>query len=154
VTDVTAPIQLSAAEQARQIKARRLSARALTEAHLARIDAIDGRINGTHVSTRTRRGIELVPVNEVRYFQADQKYVTARHATGELIIDETLRELETEFADLFVRIHRNTIVAAQFVAGLDRNPEGHYRVRMHGVEETLDISRRHVAAVRKFIKDL
>ena len=42
---MTAPIQLSAAEQARQVKARRLSARALTEAHLARIDDIDGRIN-------------------------------------------------------------------------------------------------------------
>jgi two-component system response regulator AlgR len=128
-------------------------ARRVNRVQLQALDG-EGSRRRTHVSTRTRRGIELVPVNEVRYFQADQKYVTARHATGELIIDETLRELETEFADLFVRIHRNTIVAAQFVAGLDRNPEGHYRVRMHGVEETLDISRRHVAAVRKFIKDL
>jgi aspartyl-tRNA(Asn)/glutamyl-tRNA(Gln) amidotransferase subunit A len=45
VIAVTAPIQLSAAEQARQVKARRLSARALTEAHLARIDAVDDRIH-------------------------------------------------------------------------------------------------------------
>jgi aspartyl-tRNA(Asn)/glutamyl-tRNA(Gln) amidotransferase subunit A len=45
VSDVTAPIQLSAAEQARQVKARHVTARALTEAHLARIDAIDGRVH-------------------------------------------------------------------------------------------------------------
>jgi aspartyl-tRNA(Asn)/glutamyl-tRNA(Gln) amidotransferase subunit A len=44
VIDVPASIQLSAVEQAREIKSRRLSARALTEAHLARIEAIDARI--------------------------------------------------------------------------------------------------------------
>ena len=33
----------------------------------------------THISARTRNGIELIPVDDVRYFQADQKYVTVRH---------------------------------------------------------------------------
>jgi two-component system response regulator AlgR len=120
------------------------------------LQALSGKDNPrrTHISARTRRGIELVPINDVRFFQADQKYVTVRHTQGELIIDETLRELEDEFGDLFVRIHRNAIVAAQYITGLDRDAQGHYQVRMQGVDEGLDISRRHVAAVRKFIKQL
>ncbi|MEE4302013.1 MAG: LytTR family DNA-binding domain-containing protein, partial [Pseudomonadales bacterium] len=65
----------------------------------------------THISARTRRGIELVPVDEIRYFQADQKYVTVRWPDGELLIDDTLRQLETEFGERFIRIHRNAIVA-------------------------------------------
>ncbi len=48
----------------------------------------------SHISARTRKGIELVPIDDVRFFQADQKYVTMRHAGGELLIDETLQELE------------------------------------------------------------
>jgi len=108
----------------------------------------------SHISARTRRGMELIPVDDVRYFQADQKYVTVRHAAGEVIVDETLRELEEEFAEHFVRVHRNALVAAHYVIGLDRLGNGHYQIRLRDVEEALDVSRRHVAAVRKFIKKL
>ena len=108
----------------------------------------------SHISARTRKGIELIPVNEVRYFQADHKYVTVRHSEGEIIVDETLRELEEEFAGQFVRVHRNAIVASKYIIGLDRAATGHYQIRLRDIEETLDISRRHVAGVRKFIKKL
>jgi two-component system response regulator AlgR len=108
----------------------------------------------SHISARTRRGMELIPVDDVRYFQADQKYVTVRHAAGEVIVDETLRDLEEEFADHFVRVHRNALVAAHYVIGLDRLGNGHYQIRLRDVDEALDVSRRHVAAVRKFIKKL
>ena len=108
----------------------------------------------THISARTRRGIELVPVTEVRYFQADQKYVTVRHADGELLIDETLRELEKEFAGIFIRVHRNAIVAANFIEGMDRNEDGQYEIRFRGIDEQIAISRRHVAGVRKILKNL
>ncbi len=108
----------------------------------------------THISARTRRGIELISVAEVRYFQADQKYVTVRHPEGEIIIDETLKELEEEFGEQFVRVHRNALVASRYIIGLDRLTDGHYQIRLKDVEEAVDISRRHVAAVRKFIKKL
>ena len=108
----------------------------------------------THISARTRHGIELVPVNEVRYFQADQKYVTVRHGDGELLIDETLRELETEFEERFVRVHRNALVAVNMIEGMERDPEGHYRVRLRGIDDRLDVSRRHVAGLRRFLQKL
>ncbi len=117
--------------------------------------AEDGDNGGrTHISARTRRGIELVPVDEVRYFQADQKYVTVRWPDGELLIDDTLRQLEVEFGERFVRIHRNALVGVRFLESLERDGQGHYHVRMRGVDDTLDVSRRHVAGLRRFIQTL
>ncbi|NJN51578.1 MAG: LytTR family transcriptional regulator [Gammaproteobacteria bacterium] len=95
-----------------------------------------------------------MPVGEVCCFQADQKYVTARHPGGELLIDDTLKELEDEFGDQFVRVHRNALIAPGHVEGLERNEEGHYQVKLRGVTGGVDISRRHVADIRKLIKAL
>jgi len=129
------------------------SVQRLNKAQLAHLHD-GGAQRRTHISARTRRGIELVPVHDVCYFQADQKYVTVRHADGELIIDETLRELEREFDDGFIRIHRNALVATRAIIGVQRDDDGHYKVRMKGIDELLEISRRHVALVRKAIKSL
>ena len=125
----------------------------LNKAQLARLHD-GGTQRRSHISARTRRGIELVPVHEVCYFQADQKYVTVRHAGGELIIDETLRDLEQEFEDGFIRIHRNALVATRAIVSIERDDEGHHKVRMKGIDELLEISRRHVAQVRQFVKTL
>src|SRR5690606_41579320 len=51
----------------------------------------------SHISAKTRRGVELIPLDEVRYFIADHKYVTVYHTQGEHLLDETLKELEEEF---------------------------------------------------------
>ena len=77
-----------------------------------------------------------------------------RHGEGELIIDETLRELEREFGELFIRVHRNALVAARHIIALDRLGDGHYQIRLNDVDEHIDISRRHVASVRKFVRNL
>ena len=108
----------------------------------------------SHISVRTRKGIELISVDEIRYFQADQKYVTVGCADQELIIDETLRELEQEFTDLFLRVHRNAIIAIRHLEGLDKVADGQFRVRLSGVDNTIEISRRHLAAVRRFVKSI
>lgn len=108
----------------------------------------------THISARTRKGIELIPVDDVRYFQADQKYVTVRHSIGEIIIDETLKELEEEFGERFLRVHRNALVASRYIVGLNRQTDGHYQIQLKDVEEPVDISRRHVAVVRKVVRSL
>ena len=120
----------------------------------ALVDDDVGSESRTHISARTRRGIELVPVDEVRFFQADQKYVTVRWPEGELLIDDTLRQLESEFGDRFIRIHRNAIVAVKFLEGLERDAQGHYQVRLRGIDDRLDVSRRHVSGLRRFIQSL
>ena len=108
----------------------------------------------THISARTRRGIELIPLSEIRFFQADHKYVTVRHESGEVLIDDSLRDLEDEFGDRVVRIHRNALVMTDHLEGLDRDSQGHYRVRMRGVEDKLDVSRRHVSGLRRLVQAL
>ena len=128
-------------------------AQRVNKAQLAAL-AVEQPPRRTHISARTRRGIELIPVDDVRYFQADQKYVTVRHSGGEIIVDETLKELEEEFGERFVRVHRNALVAAHFIIGLDRLADGHYQIRLKDIGESVDISRRHVAAVRKYVRNL
>ena len=127
------------------------SARRPNKAQLAALNG-DGQARRSHISARTRRGIELVPLHEVCYFQADQKYVTVRHPGGELIIDETLRDLENEFEGDFIRVHRNALVATRAIEALERDDTGRHGVRLKGIDDVLEISRRHLSGVRRFVR--
>jgi len=125
----------------------------LNRAQLAALQEADDS-KRSHISARTHKGVELIPVADVRFFQADQKYVTVRYSRGEVIVDETLRDLELEFPDIFVRVHRNALIAIAHLEGLSKSRDGHVAARFRDVEETVDISRRHLPAVRKLIKRL
>lgn len=102
-----------------------------------------------HISARTRHGLELIPIHEVRCFVADHKYVTVYHTKGELLIDDTLKDLEDEFGERFVRVHRNALISLPHVEGMERVPLGHYRLRLQGTATKPIISRRHVSELRK-----
>jgi two-component system response regulator AlgR len=109
----------------------------------------------SHISARTRRGIELIPLEQVVYFIADHKYVTLRHEGGEVLLDEPLKALEEEFGERFVRIHRNALVARERIERLQRTPLGHFQLYLRGLDgEALTVSRRHVAGVRKLMQGL
>lgn len=109
----------------------------------------------SHISARTRKGIELIPLEQVIYFIADHKYVTLRHEGGEVLLDEPLKTLEDEFGDRFVRIHRNALVARERIERLQRSPLGHFQLFLRGLEEDpLTVSRRHVAGVRRLMYEL
>lgn len=105
----------------------------------------------THISSRTRRGIVLVPIGDIFYFRAEHKYVTVRHKDGEVLIEDTLKELEQEFGERFLRIHRNCLVAKDYLQALEKNSSGQPCLRLRGISETLDVSRRHVAKVRQIM---
>jgi two-component system response regulator AlgR len=95
-----------------------------------------------------RGAVLLVPVAEVLYLRAEQKYVSARTVAREYLLEESLAHLEAEFAPRFVRIHRNCLVAAEAVAGVlreadaDAGGETHWALRLKGVAEHLPVSRR------------
>jgi two-component system response regulator AlgR len=90
--------------------------------------------------------LRLIPLEDVYYFAAGQKYVTVRHRGGSDLIDESLRALDAEFAPDFVRIHRNSLVAVRHVGAVERSGEGLYLVRLKGCDEALPVSRRHTAS--------
>jgi two-component system response regulator AlgR len=105
-----------------------------------------------HLCTRAGQRLAMIPVEDVLYFAAGQKYVTVRHRGGEGLIEESLRALDAEFAPDFVRIHRNSLVAVRHVSAVERTADGQYLVRIAGSDETLAVSRRHAARALRQLK--
>jgi two-component system response regulator AlgR len=97
------------------------------------------------ICARLGEQLRLIPVEDIYYFSAGQKYVTVRHRGGRDLIDESLRSLATEFLPEFVRIHRNSLVATRHVSAVERGADGHYSVRLKDCDEILPVSRRHAA---------
>lgn len=100
------------------------------------------------ISVKSHRGLELIPIDDIRFFKADQKYVTVRYSGGEVLVDETLKELEDELEGRFVRVHRNALVSLAHLEAVE-NIEGGFQVRLNGVDERVVISRRHVPLLKK-----
>ena len=127
-------------------------ARALSPSELA--DQADGGDGArSYVSATLNGSIKLVPVDDIRYFRAEHKYVTVRHSGGELVIDDSLASIEQEFASRFMRVHRSTLVAAAHVRSLDKDTDGRLRVRLDGIDERIEVSRRLAGAVRRALKE-
>lgn len=105
-----------------------------------------------------KRGeLTIIPLREIRYFMADQKYVSLFcYKNGkwqEEIIDDTLKELESEFPESFLRVHRNALVAKEFIEKLTRDEEGHYYVHLKDLPESISVSRRQVKDVKTILKN-
>ena len=107
----------------------------------------------SHLCTRRHGDLHLIPVDEIDYLEAEQKYVTVHHAGGEDLIDDSLKSLESEFSDRFVRIHRSVLVALPSIARVERDDDGRAAVILRRDSQrggkALIISRRHVADVRR-----
>lgn len=107
----------------------------------------------THLSVHLRGNIRLVPVSDILYFAADSKYVVVRTASEEHLIEDSLVNLEKEFGERFLRIHRNAMVATGCIKGIEKTPAGAWQVALRGVDKKLDVSRRHAAAVRRWARN-
>lgn len=105
-----------------------------------------------YLSIAERNRILLVPVRDIVFLRAELKYVTLRTRAGEHLIEESLVALESEFAQRFVRVHRNCLVARSAVRGFERaaagDEEPRWNVVLEGVPERLPVSRRQWPEVR------
>jgi two-component system response regulator AlgR len=110
---------------------------------------------GEALLIQDRGRTERIPLTEVMYFKAEQKYVTVRTTARSYVLDGSLSELESRFPGRFLRIHRNALVARRALRALERHhdpEEGEvWTVRLHGLAELLAVSRRQVAAVREVL---
>lgn len=133
--------------------ARRFASSALAEAAAeANLDA-----RRKHVCAYAHGELKLIPVDEISMFRADQKYVSVDHDNGQDLIDDSLKSLEAEFGDRFVRIHRSALIAVDRIDRLEKNTEGKTRVVLREGSQVdnieLIISRRHVAEVKRRLKE-
>ncbi|AUX85572.1 DNA-binding response regulator [Acinetobacter sp. ACNIH2] len=129
----------------------------LTQAQMSNLkqkEDMDNQTQRHQIAAKTYRGVELVPVENIYYFLADQKYVTVRHKNGSVLIDETLKDLELEFGEQFIRIHRNALVSVHYLEGLEVINSGQYQVRCRELDERLSVSRRHLPNLRERIQKL
>ena len=110
-----------------------------------------------HVCAHAHGELKLIPVDEITSFSADQKYVSVDHDNGHDLIDDSLKSLEAEFGDRFVRIHRSALIAVARIDRIERSAEGKSRVVLRDHSQVEDkqliISRRHVAEVKRRLKE-
>ena len=112
-----------------------------------------------HFSVLERDRQLLVPVAEVLYMKAEQKYVTLKTSEHAYLIEESLLSLEQEFANSFVRVHRNALAARQAIVGVERavaaageRGQDAWQVILRGLDERLPVSRRQWAVVRALVR--
>jgi len=106
-----------------------------------------------NLSIHERGKIHLIPIEQVLYLRAELKYITVRTAEREYLLEESLNALEKEFATRFVRIHRNSLIAKDAIAGFEKGGdegESGWMVKLKGLDELLAISRRQQHIVKEF----
>ncbi|GLS04475.1 DNA-binding response regulator [Chitiniphilus shinanonensis] len=92
----------------------------------------------------------LVHVDEVIYFEANQKYTDVVTASERHLIRTPLKELLTQLdANRFAQIHRGLIVSLPAVARIQRDLLGRYQVHLHQRPETLPLSRSFAGQFRQ-----
>ena len=102
----------------------------------------------THIVAHYRGGLLKIPLGTINWFMADDKSVLVSHSGGEVYIEESLKSLLADLSDDFLRIHRNALVPKKRIQSICGN-----LLKLTDSEIELTISRRHIADVRRFIKE-
>jgi DNA-binding LytR/AlgR family response regulator len=124
---------------------------ALLRAHLPQ--AFSGTVAGERLAwIRAAVGaqVRLIPVEDVCYFEANDKYTSVFTRDGEALIRTSLRELLAQLdPDRYWQIHRGTIVNLANVASIIRDLTGRVRIKLKERPETLPVSRAYAHRFRQ-----
>lgn len=107
----------------------------------------------SHLSIHERGRVVLVPIHDIIYCRAELKYITVRTSDHEYLLEESLTNLEAEFTDVFIRLHRNCLVAQRYISSYEKRPDEKGETQWHailkGVPESIAVSRRQQHLIRK-----
>ncbi|MGB9670018.1 MAG: LytR/AlgR family response regulator transcription factor [Halothiobacillaceae bacterium] len=103
-----------------------------------------------HLAVRVGRELKVVPIESVRCFLAEEKYVTVCTTEGEYVLDQSLRQLEEQQGERFLRVHRAALVAKAAIQGLEQDGEGRHWVHLAGGRR-IEVSRRQLSWVREWL---
>jgi two-component system response regulator AlgR len=93
-----------------------------------------------------------IAVADVIFLRADSKYVEVWHDAGIALTDESLRAIEQRLPGVFQRVHRNALVARSRIRELRKEGEGALHLAMHGTDQSVEVSRRHAAELRRLLR--
>ena len=98
----------------------------------------------------SQNDIELLPVDEVDFFQSADKYTLAVSRKTERVMRKSLKELDDELdPDRFWRIHRNAIVRVAAIARISRDFRGHLVLHLHHYDQPLSVGRSYAHLFRQ-----
>lgn len=132
------PVRLERLRDALQRAQRRLD-----DAPREPVAYLHGRLRGDEVR---------IALDDVLCLLAEEKYVVVQHRGGELLIEDSLRQLEEAYPDQLIRLHRNCLVPPPRLIGLKTLPDGRVLARLDGTDASPEVSRRNLAAVRKLLR--
>lgn len=101
---------------------------------------------------KSNRSKQRVDLAEVRILQADSKYVSAITPEGSYLLDISLKQLEDQLDDCFIRVHRSTLINTRYLSACEKNEHGEYHVYLEGVDASPAVSRRLQPSVQAWIK--
>lgn len=105
----------------------------------------------THVSALFRGRTVSVPIEDVTHFTSGDKYVTAFHQGGELIISDTLKHLEAELGCDFIRTHRSFLARSSLIKWMQRIDCDNAVCKLSGVQKLLPASNNRRPAVKALL---
>lgn len=155
---LTKPVRLERLRQAlKRVQAQRAIASGLAAAPVAKPEALSDTASGPQADVpfliiNERNRTERVALDQILCCRAEMKYVTLHTRQREYLWDGSLSELERDYPDVFLRIHRNALVARKALKGLikqsTKEESEPWAIELHGTEQLLPISRRMLPTVR------
>jgi DNA-binding LytR/AlgR family response regulator len=112
---------------------------------LARLSNPPGRTFLRWIRTQQTENIRLIPVEEVEYFKAEDKYTTVVTKEGESLIRKSIKELSGELdPNRFWQIHRACIVNVASIDKMSRSLTGRGVLKLKGRPELLTVGRNYL----------
>lgn len=126
-------------------------------------------VDTVYLTVQDRGALKRVPLTDILYCRAESKYTAVQTAQQQYLVDISLADLEQRHPGHFVRIHRSALVAAPAIRSLERPAHpadgsleqenagadadaGAWTLHLHGVADTLPVSRRRVGAVQALLR--
>jgi DNA-binding LytR/AlgR family response regulator len=117
---------------------------------MSRLSNDEGSHRLRYVRLQYGNSVRLIPVDDVIYFKAQDKYTLVMTREGESLIRKPVKELASELdTEKFWQIHRGTIVNVQYIDHVSRSLTGKGVVRLKERSETLTISNRYMHLFRQ-----
>ncbi|WP_430391931.1 LytR/AlgR family response regulator transcription factor [Dyella sp. 20L07] len=107
------------------------------------VSYLHGRLGGEQVR---------VALDDVVCLLAEEKYVVVQHRGGQLLLEESLRQLEEAHPQELIRLHRNCLVPAKRLIGLKTLSDGRVLAKLGGTELMPEVSRRNLPTLRKLLR--